>query len=107
MKKQKFSCIGSPIQGCQQAWGWGGCHAAPCHPSSSRGKRSLSPACAALGGNEAICPQFYGYFLPAEAVRLRELGSTMGLKKSSGVSGPVLAKERFYLVLYLKIARPY
>lgn len=40
-------------------------------------------------------------------MRLRELGSTMGLKKSSGVSGPVLAKERFYLVLYLKIARPY
>lgn len=69
MKKQNFCCIPLPIEGLPAGlgMGWLSCSSLPPQQAAQQpGERSLSPACAAMGENTAICPQFGGYFLPAE-----------------------------------------
>lgn len=69
MKKQNFCCIAWPMQGLPADLGtWWLPHnpLPPQQAAQQPGKRPLSPACAAMGENTAICPRVYGYFLPAE-----------------------------------------
>jgi len=65
MKKTEILLYWIPHPGV--AGGPGDGVAVPQPPAEQRpGKRSLSPVCASLEGNKAICPQFCGCFLPAE-----------------------------------------